>query len=64
MTPGDSQAVILARIEVKLDAALHQLTDHERRMRKLERTVWAWVGGAATAGGGIGAFLSGLRGGG
>lgn len=34
--PGESTAVILARMEVKLDHALANVTDHESRIRVLE----------------------------
>lgn len=34
--PGEATAVILARMEVKLDHALANVTDHETRIRVLE----------------------------
>lgn len=34
--PGEATAVILARMEVKLDHALANVTDHESRIRVLE----------------------------
>lgn len=55
--------IALARIETKLDRALSDGTDHETRIRKLERALWAATGAAAFAGGGIGAFVSKLIGG-
>lgn len=43
----------LTRIEVKLDAAISRADDHENRLRRLERTVWAVAGAAAIAGGAV-----------
>lgn len=41
MTPPDEQsAVVLARIETKLDSVLHQAADHEGRIRALESNRW------------------------
>lgn len=37
-------AVILARMEVKLDHALSQAADHETRIRALEKRVWVASG--------------------
>lgn len=43
-------------VVVRLDRANahNRLTDHEERIRALEKQVWAWAGGAALAGGLIG----------
>lgn len=43
-------------VVVRLDRANahNRLTDHEERIRSLEKQVWAWAGGAALAGGLIG----------
>lgn len=38
MTGHDSYAVILARLEVKLDQLIESSSDHEIRMRKLEES--------------------------
>jgi hypothetical protein len=54
----------LVRIEVKLDQALIQHGDHETRIRRLERALWMAAGFAATAGGGVGALLTTVLGGG
>lgn len=59
----ESVAVILARMEVKLDHALTQTGDHEARIRVLEKKVWAASGLAALLGGGGAAFVSNLLGG-
>lgn len=37
--PSESTAVILARVEVKLDHALANVTDHESRIRVLEEHI-------------------------
>lgn len=37
----------LGRMEGKLDHALPALTDHEDRLRKLEKYRWTQLGGAA-----------------
>lgn len=55
--------VMLARIETKLDEALRQGADHERRLRKLERVAWVGVG-LALAGGGAAGTVAGLLSGG
>jgi hypothetical protein len=56
--PGESTAVILARMEVKLDQALTGHADHETRIRVLERKVWAAAGFAMAMGTAGGAGLS------
>lgn len=33
-------ALVMARVEVKLDQVLHLATDHEQRLRKLEERRW------------------------
>ncbi len=55
---SDTTEVILARIETKLDAALSDLADHETRIRKLERNMWAFAGGATIVGAAFGAGIS------
>lgn len=47
----------LVRIEIKLDQVIHLGTDHETRIRKLERALWLATGAAAAAGGTVGAFV-------
>jgi hypothetical protein len=37
-------AVSVARLEVKLDAALAARDDHETRIRRVERRVWSFAG--------------------
>lgn len=49
--------VILARIEVKLDRVISDTTDHESRLRRLERLVWGASGAAMVGGGSIGAII-------
>jgi hypothetical protein len=56
--PAESTAVILARMEVKLDHALANVTDHESRIRVLERKVWIATGVAGGVGGGLGALIA------
>ena len=62
-TPTETVAVILARMEVKLDHSLSQVGDHEARIRVLEKKVWAASGVAALIGSVGAAFLSKLIGG-
>lgn len=38
--PDEILAVTLARMETKLDNALHSQADHERRIRSLEARSW------------------------
>jgi len=47
----------LTRIEVKLDAAMNRSEDHEDRLRRLERALWAATGAAAIIGGTVGGGL-------
>lgn len=47
----------LVRIETKLDNVIYLGTDHETRIRKLERALWLATGAAAAAGGTVGAFV-------
>lgn len=61
--PGDSVAVILARMEVKLDHSLTRGEDHESRIRVLEKKVWAASGLASLLAGGGSAYLSHILGG-
>lgn len=53
-------ALAVARIEGKLDGALAASTDHETRIRSLERWRWALTGAAAAAGAGSGAAVTSL----
>ena len=58
---SDSVEVILARIETKLDRVVSDFTDHEIRIRGLEKARWILVGAAAVTGGAagtVGGFLS------
>lgn len=52
----DGQDVVLGRIETKLDRALLDLGDHERRLRALERWRFVVVGAGSTIGATIGAL--------
>jgi hypothetical protein len=56
-------ALSVARMEGKLDGVLALGVDHETRIRKLERALWAVAGAAAVTGGGIAAIVSRLTGG-
>lgn len=53
VAPGDELALFerLVRIETKLDAFNERGTDHEARIRRLEKSFWIAVGAAATGGG-------------
>jgi hypothetical protein len=62
MSNDESVAERLARIETKLDQALTQHSDHETRIRKLERALWTAAGFAAAGGGAVGALVSNLMG--
>lgn len=73
MNNPDSLEVAVARMEAKLDAWLSQQsnndarvqaghTDHETRIRRLERTVWISTTVAAVGGGGLVALLRQLMG--
>lgn len=55
--PGESVAVILARLEVKLDHALIRGEDHETRLRALEKKVWIASGITGIFAGLIATFL-------
>lgn len=74
MTAPDTVGERLARIETKLDAWLTQQsnteirvqanhTDHEARIRRLERAVWAAASVSAVGGGGLVALVRQLMGG-
>ncbi|OLF07757.1 hypothetical protein BLA60_25855 [Actinophytocola xinjiangensis] len=74
MNTPDSLEVTVARIETKLDAWNHQQTadaaraatqhtDHETRIRALERAKWTAAGFAAAGGGAVGTILTKLIGG-
>ena len=62
-SPADSVAVILARVEAKLDRLVDDKRDHEDRIRALERKVWAAAGAATAAGGAIGVLGQSILGG-
>jgi hypothetical protein len=53
---------LLIAMNVKLDVLLTGQTDHENRIRGLERWRWLLTGGAALAGTGGGALLAKLVG--
>lgn len=53
-------AVTVARMEGKLDAIITANTDHEARLRSLERWRWLMTGGASLIGGGAGAAIASL----
>lgn len=55
--PG-AVAVLLARLETKLDIALARGEDHESRIRLLERKVWQAAGVATVISGSGAAALS------
>lgn len=57
-TPEAAEIERLTRIEVKLDNFITVYTDHETRLRKLERAVWIATGFATAAGGGLGALIT------
>jgi hypothetical protein len=40
--------VLLARIDEKVDALLVRRSDHEKRLRKVERNQWTLIPGATT----------------
>lgn len=63
MTTPDPVGERLARIETKLDVYLAGHTDHESRIRSLERARWAIGGLSAAGGGGLSALLTQLMGG-
>jgi len=60
---AEPEAVILARIEAKLDRALDDVRDHEGRIRSLESRSWVLAGMAAATGAGGGFGLGKLFGG-
>lgn len=61
--PTESAAIVLARMEVKLDHALAGYADHEGRIRILERKVWGAAGAAAMLAAGGSAAITKLLGG-
>lgn len=63
LQPHDTVAVILARMEGKLDRLVDDKRDHETRIRALEKKVWAAAGAAAAAGGAIGVLGQSILGG-
>jgi hypothetical protein len=56
-------AAALARIEAKLDRAIDDHADHERRIRNLEQALWKATGAAAVVSGGCAAILTRIIGG-
>lgn len=74
MTAPEATGERLARMETKLDALLTQfsghetrvqtsVTDHETRIRRLERALWIAAGAGLLGGGGLGAVAAQLMGG-
>lgn len=61
-TVGAEAAERIARLEVKLDHATAQHTDHEGRIRQLERARWLATGFAASLGGLVGTVVATLFG--
>lgn len=58
-TPDDfAQFERLVRIETKLDLANASATDHETRIRRLERSMWLAAGAAAAGGGIVGQLIA------
>ena len=53
----DSVDATLSRIETKLDVALMEVRDHEKRIAALERFRW-WLAGAIALGGAGGGVLA------
>jgi hypothetical protein len=53
----ESMRDLLIEIKTKLDIALGHLSDHEGRLRDLERTKWLMVGAAAAVGGAAGKLV-------
>lgn len=53
----------LVRIETKLDSFIAGHSDHETRIRALERAKWTAAGFAAAGGGAVGTLLTQLMGG-
>ena len=49
--------VVLSRVDQKLTDLGLSLSDHETRLRALERTKWLMVGAAAAAGGAAGKLI-------
>lgn len=61
MAAGDAELALverLVRIETKLDTFNERGTDHEARIRRLERNMWFAMGAAATGGGVIGQLVA------
>jgi len=50
----------LLRISTVVDHIDQTMTDHEGRLRRIERIVWVAMGLAATAGGSIGSVITGM----
>lgn len=47
----------LAVIETKIDQVISKDTDHEARIRRLERALWMGIGFAAALGSAVGSFV-------
>lgn len=58
MSTDSGVEIVLARIEVKLDRVISDNSDHESRLRRVERLVWAVAGAGTVVGGGIGSIVS------
>ena len=54
---SDPVEVVLARIETKLDRAISDHEDHEKRIRKIERIIWKAFGASSATGALLGAGL-------
>jgi prolipoprotein diacylglyceryltransferase len=54
--------VTLTRIDERLGIYITVQSDHEIRMRRMERFMWGMTGGAAVGGGIIGALITQLIG--
>ena len=51
---------ISERLRENKELVDERATDHEQRLRRLERWIWVATGAAATAGSAVGTFLGGL----
>ena len=52
MTPPEmTERDLLIKMSTQLDQVVHQVTDHETRVRSLEQAKWILAGAAAVIGG-------------
>jgi len=63
MVPSNDHDLLIA-MNTKLDVMLTSVSDHEVRMRRLERWFWVAAGMAAASGAGVSALVSTIVGGG